>query len=63
MKAFIVLLKKEFLQIRRNSFLPKLILAFPIMLMIFAPMIMTMDVKNVNVAVVDPPVVVALFHT
>lgn len=53
MKAFIVLLKKEFLQIRRNSFLPKLILAFPIIQMIFAPMIMTMDVKNVNVAVVD----------
>lgn len=53
MRTFIVLLQKEFLQIRRNSFLPKLIIAFPIMLMLIMPLIMTMDVRNVNVAIVD----------
>lgn len=53
MRAFIVLLQKEFLQIRRNSFLPKLIIVFPIMVMLLMPLIMTMDVRNVNVALVD----------
>ncbi|MBQ2702591.1 MAG: ABC transporter permease [Alistipes sp.] len=53
MRTFIVLVQKEFLQIKRNSFLPKLIIAFPIMIMLLMPLIMTMDVKNVNVAVVD----------
>lgn len=53
MRAFIVLLQKEFLQIRRNSFLPRLIVAFPIVIMLIMPLIMTMDVRNVNVAVVD----------
>ena len=53
MRGFIVLLQKEFLQIRRNPFLPKLIIAFPIMIMLIMPLIMTMDVRNVNVAVVD----------
>ena len=48
-----MLLQKEFLQIRRNSFLPKLIIAFPILVMLLMPLIMTMDVRNVNVAVVD----------
>ena len=53
MRAFIVLLQKEFLQIRRSSFLPKLIVAFPILVMLLMPLIMTMDVRNVNVALVD----------
>lgn len=53
MRAFIVLVQKEFLQIRRNPFLPRLIIAFPILIMLLMPMIMTMDVRNVNVAVVD----------
>lgn len=53
MRTFIVLLQKEFLQIKRHSFLPKLIIAFPILIMLIMPLIMTMDVKNVNVALVD----------
>jgi len=53
MRAFVVLLQKEFLQIRRNPFLPRLIIAFPILIMLLMPLIMTMDVRNVNVAVVD----------
>ena len=53
MRAFIVLVQKEFLQIRRNPFLPRLIIAFPILIMLLMPLIMTMDVRNVNVAVVD----------
>ena len=53
MRVFIVLVQKEFLQIRRNSFLPRLIIAFQILVMLLMPLIMTMDVRNVNVAVVD----------
>jgi ABC-2 type transport system permease protein len=53
MRAFIVLLQKECLQIKRNPFLPKLIVAFPIMVMLLIPLVTTMDVRNVNVAVVD----------
>lgn len=53
MRTFIVLIQKELLQIRRNSFLPRLIIAFPIMVMLLIPLIMTMDVRNVNVAFVD----------
>ena len=53
MRTFRVLLQKEFLQIRRNPFLPRLIVVFPIVVMLIMPMIMTMDVRNVRVAVVD----------
>lgn len=53
MRTFKVLLQKEFLQICRNPFLPRLIIAFPVMIMMIMPMIMTMDVRNINVAVVD----------
>ena len=53
MRTFKVLLRKEFLQIRRNSFLPRLIVAFPVLIMLIMPLVMTMDVRNVNVAVVD----------
>ena len=53
MRAFFVLLQKEFLQIRRNRFLPRLIVVFPIMVMLVLPLVMTMDVRHVRVAVVD----------
>ncbi len=47
------LIQKEFTQIRRNAFLPRLIVAFPIMIMCVMPWVMNMEVKNVKVAVVD----------
>lgn len=47
------LIQKEFLQIRRNSFLPKLILFFPFMIMCVMPWVMNMEVKNIRVQVVD----------
>ena len=47
------LIQKEFLQIRRNAFLPKLIIMFPIVVMCLMPWVMQMDVKNVVVDVVD----------
>lgn len=53
MRTFLVLIQKEFLQIRRNAFLPRLIVAFPIVIMLVMPWITTMDVRHVGVAVVD----------
>ena len=47
------LIQKEFLQIRRNSFLPKLIVMFPVMMMCVMPWVMNQEVKNVRVEVVD----------
>lgn len=47
------LIHKEFLQIRRNAFLPRLIIAFPIMIMCVMPWVMNMEVKNIVVDVVD----------
>ena len=47
------LIQKEFIQIRRNAFLPRLIVVFPIMVMCVMPWVMNMEVKNVVVAVVD----------
>ena len=47
------LIRKEFLQIRRNSFLPKLIVMFPIVIMCVMPWVMNMEVKNIVVDVVD----------
>ena len=47
------LIQKEFLQIRRNSFLPKLIVAFPIVIMCVMPWVMNQEVKSIRVEVVD----------
>lgn len=51
--TFKYLLQKEFLQIRRNAFLPRLIVFFPFLLMCIAPWVMDMEVRNIAVTVVD----------
>jgi len=48
-----VILQKEFRQFRRNSFLPRLALMFPIVVMLIMPLVTNMDVKHVGVAMVD----------
>ena len=53
MKTLKFLIRKEFLQIRRNAFLPRLIVIFPFMMMCVMPWVMNMEVKNVIVDVVD----------
>ena len=47
------LIQKEFLQIRRNAFLPRLIIVFPIVMMCVMPWVMNQEVKNIRVDVVD----------
>lgn len=53
MRTLLILLNKEFIQFRRNKFMPKMVIIFPVMAMLVIPLVTTMDVKNVNVAVVD----------
>lgn len=47
------LLRKEVLLMRRNPIVPKIILMMPLMVMLVVPLVANLDVKNVNVAVVD----------
>jgi len=53
MKALRYLLQKEFLQIRRNKFVPRLIVLFPIMMICIAPIIADLEVRNITVVAVD----------
>ncbi len=47
------LLEKEFRLIRRNPFMPRLIVMFPIMVMLILPLAANFDVKDLNLALVD----------
>lgn len=47
------LLKKEFILIKRNPLVPRVILMLPIMTMLVIPLVATLDVKHVGVAIVD----------
>lgn len=53
MSALSFLIKKEFLQLRRNAFMPKLIVAMPLALMLVFPWAANQEVRNINVSVVD----------
>lgn len=47
------LLEKEFKQLIRNSFLPRLILIFPCMIMILMPWAMNLEIRNISLNIVD----------
>lgn len=47
------LLHKELLLMKRNPIIPKIIFIMPIGVMLLLPLVATMDVRNVNVTVVD----------
>jgi len=47
------LIEKEFKQIRRNTFIPRLIIMMPLVAMIIFPYAANFDVKNINLSIVD----------
>lgn len=53
MRTLLVLLDKEFRQFFRNLFLPKVVIVFPLMIMFVIPWVTTLDVRHIDVAVVD----------
>lgn len=48
-----ILLKKEFLLLRRNPFIPKVMIMLPVMVMLVIPLVANLDIRHANVAVVD----------
>lgn len=53
MRTLLVLLEKEFRQFVRNAFMPKMVIVFPLLVMLVIPWVATMDVKHVGVSIVD----------
>lgn len=47
------LLEKEFKQIFRNSFLPRMIVMYPCVMMFLLPWAASMEIKNINLSIVD----------
>lgn len=47
------LLRKEVIGIRRNFLIPRIIFVLPVITMLVLPLVATMDVKHVDIAVVD----------
>lgn len=47
------LIEKEFKQLLRNSFLPKLIVIFPCMIMLLMPWAVSLEIKNIQLNIVD----------
>ncbi len=47
------LIEKEFKQLFRNPFLPRMILIFPCMIMLLMPWAASLEIKNINLNVVD----------
>lgn len=53
MKTLIFLLEKEFKQIARNTIIPKMILGYPIMVLLIFPWAINFEVKNIKIDIVD----------
>ena len=47
------LIEKEFKQLRRNSFLPRLILIFPCVIMLIMPWAATLEIEGLRIAIID----------
>jgi ABC-2 type transport system permease protein len=47
------LLEKEFKQFRRNPFLPRMVIMFPMMVMLVFPLVANFEVKNVKLSIID----------
>ncbi|MCG8309091.1 MAG: ABC transporter permease [Cytophagales bacterium] len=47
------LLEKEFKQFRRNPFLPRLVIIFPMMVLLVFPLVANFEVKNIDLSVID----------
>ena len=47
------LLEKEFKQFKRNPFLPRMVIIFPMMVMLVFPLVANFEVKNVKLSLID----------
>lgn len=47
------LIEKEFKQFRRNPFLPRLVIVFPLMVLLVFPLVATFDIRNINLGIIN----------
>lgn len=47
------LLEKEFKQFFRNAFIPKMVIIYPLLVMLVIPLITNLDIKNLDICIVD----------
>lgn len=47
------LLEKEFKQFFRNPFLPRLVMVFPLAVLLFIPLVANFDVENIKLSIID----------
>ena len=47
------LLEKEFKQIKRNTFLPRLIVGLPIVAILIYPLVANFEINNINLSIID----------
>ena len=50
MRTLGFLLEKEFKQFLRDPFLPRMIVIFPVIIMLIIPLVANFDFKNINIA-------------
>lgn len=65
LRAFRFLVEKELKQLLRNGFLPRMIITFPITTILIMPWAADMEIKNINLSVVDhdkSPVSISLIN-
>ncbi|MDE7155050.1 MAG: ABC transporter permease [Muribaculaceae bacterium] len=53
LRILAALLRKEIILMKHNPLMPKVIFMMPLMVMLLIPLVANLDVKNINVAVVD----------
>ena len=53
MRTLGVLLEKEFKQFLRDPFLPRMIVIFPVIIMLIIPLVANFDFKNINIGIID----------
>lgn len=53
LQILLALLQKEIALMKRNPIIPKIVFAMPVMVMLIIPLVANLDVRNVNVTVVD----------
>lgn len=51
--AFKYLLKKEFRQFLRNPGMPRIVMTFPILIVLVFPFAASMELRNIKLAVID----------
>lgn len=53
MNTLSFLLEKEFKQFFRDPFMPKMVIVFPVIIMLVIPLVANLDFKNINICIVD----------